>query len=152
MTTAHNGGATYFDHESADEQPGFRSGEAGFVIPDDQWGFRGTTVVAIPPNALHALEEHGVITQLNTLEFQTDTIVPGRDAVFRPGSLDAAAHILYEADRNTYGGTWEFVVGRHAGCECRIVIDNRGYQRTLSQLQFLVTSAGRQGFGVWLRV
>jgi len=151
MTTAQTA-TVYFDHRSSDEQPGFRSGEAGFVIPDDQWGFRGTTVVTIPPNALHALEEHGVVKQLNALEFQTGTIAPGRDAVFRPGSLDAAAQILYEADRNTYGRTWEFVVGRAAGCEYRIVIDNRGYQRTLSQLQFLVTSAGREGFGARFRL
>ncbi len=142
----------YFDHALADEQSGFRGGDAGFVIPDEQWGFRATTVVDIPPNALHALEAHGVVEQLNALEFQTDSITPGVDAVLRPFALDEAAHILYEADRKTYGQTWEFVVGRHAGCEYRIVIDNRGYQRTLSQLQFLVTSAGRQGFGVRIRL
>jgi hypothetical protein len=146
-------GAIYYDHSCADrEQPGFRSGDAGFVIPDEQWGFTGTTVVQIPPNALHALEEHGVVAELNALEFQTDAVAPGRDAVLRPFALDAAAHIFYEADRKTYGRTWEFVVARRGGCEYRIMIDNRGYQRTLSQLQFLVTSASRQGFGVRIRL
>ena len=121
-------------------------------MPDEQWGFSGTTVVQIPPNALHALEEHGVVAELNALEFQTESIAAGRDAVLRPFALDDAAHILYEADRKTYGRTWEFVVGRYDGCEYRIVIDNRGYQRTLSQLQFLVTSASRQGHGVRIRL
>lgn len=143
----------YYDHTRLDfEQPGFRRGNAGFVIPDQQWGFTGTVVVEIPPNALHALEEHGVVAELNALEFQTDPIAPGWDAVLRPFALDDASHILYEADRKTYGRTWEFVVGRRSGCEYRIVIDNRGYQRTLSQLQFLVTSASRQGLGVRIRL
>lgn len=145
--------AIYYDHTgSASGQPGFRCGEAGFVIPDEQWGFRATTVVQIPPNALHALEQHGVVAELNALEFQTDPIAPGRDAVLRPFALDDAAHILYEADRKTYGRIWEFVVARHGGREYRIVVDNRGYQRTLSQLQFLVTSASRQGLGVRFRL
>jgi hypothetical protein len=138
----------YFDHAVASAQTGFRAGDAGFVVSDEQWGFRGTSVVEIPPNALHALESHGVVEQLNALEFQAQSIAPGVDAVLRPHALDAAAHVLYEADRKTYGRTWEFVVERDGGTEYRIVIDNRGYQRTLSQLQFLVTSASRQGFGV----
>jgi hypothetical protein len=32
------------------------------------------------------------------------------------------------------------------------VIDNREYQRTLSQLQYLVTLGGRSGYGVRLRL
>ncbi len=122
------------------------------MIPDEQWGFTGTSVVDIPPNALHALEQHGVVDELNALEFQTDSIIAGCDAVLRPFALDHAAHILYEADRKTYGRVWEFAVGRHDRGEYRIVIDNRGYQRTLSQLQFLVTSASRQGVGVRIRL
>jgi hypothetical protein len=154
MTTAQTrtDAVIYYDHAAADEQPGYRMGDAGFVIPDEQWGFKGTRVVEIPPNALHALAAHGVVEQLNALEFQSDPIAPGVDAVLRPFALDEAAHILYEADRKTYGRIWEFVVGRFGGCEYRIVIDNRGYQRTLSQLQFLVTSASRQGYGVRIRL
>jgi len=145
--------AIYYDHSASDsEQVGFRSGDAGFVMPDAAWGFVTNSVVAIGPNALHALEQHGVVDALNALEFQTGSIAPGRDAVLRPAALDAAAHILYEADRKTYGRTWEFVIGRRDGWEYRIVIDNRGYQRTLSQLQFLVTSASRQGFAVRFRL
>lgn len=145
--------AIYYDHDADDrEQPGFRSGEAGFVVPDSEWGFASETRVRVPPNALHALECHGVVAQLNGLEFATGPIAPGRDAVLRPSSLDAAAHILYEADRKTYGGAWEFEVARVDGVAYRIAIHNRGYQRTLSQLQFLVTSASREGFGVRLRL
>ena len=143
----------YYDHDASErEQHGFRSGDAGFVVPDAEWGFATDTQVRIPPNALHALEQHRVVAQLNELEFVTDPIAPGRDAVLRPTALEAAAHILYEADRKTYGRTWEFEIGRADGFAYRIVIDNRGYQRTLSQLQFLVTSAGRQGLGVRLRL
>ena len=152
MSTAHDA-AIYYDHTCPEfEQRGFRSGDAGFVIPDEKWGFNGTKVVDIPPNALHALEEHGVVAELDALEFQTDPIAPGRDAVLRPFALDDAAHILYEADRKTYGRIWEFVIARHGEREFRLVIDNRGYQRTLSQLQFLVTSASRQGLGVRFRL
>ena len=76
------GAASFYDHAAPDsDQPGFRRGDAGFVIPDEHWGFTGTSVVDIPPNALHALEQHGVVAELNALEFQTDSIVAGRDAV-----------------------------------------------------------------------
>jgi len=145
--------AVYYDHTAPDsDQPGFRRGDAGFVMPDEHWGFSGTSVVDIPPNALHALEQHGVVDELNALEFHAGAITPGRDAILRPIALDEAAHILYEADRKTYGRIWEFVVATDSSCEYRIVIDNRGYQRTLSQLQFLVTSASRQGLGVRIRL
>jgi hypothetical protein len=143
----------YYDHAHAErEQPGFRSGEAGFVVPDSDWGFAARTRVIVPPNALHALEHHGVVAQLNELDFATGPIAPGRDAVLHPSALDAAAHILYEADRKTYGRIYEFEVTRIGAVAYRIRIDNRGYQRTLSQLQFCVTSAGRQGYGVTLRL
>ena len=109
----------------------------------------------MPPNALHALHHHGVVDELNALDFAIGPIAPGADAVLHPAALDDAATILYRADRKTYGGTWEFSVGVRTGRrihDYRIVIDNRGYQRTLCQLQFLVTSAGRRGLGVRLRL
>ena len=72
--------------------------------------------------------------------------------------LDEVAHILYQADRKTYGNTWEFTIGRDQAAsvtesiEYRIVIDNREYQRTLARLQFLVTTAGRLGRGAHFRL
>lgn len=143
----------YYDHTNPDSaQEGFRSGDAGFVAPDRHGGFETDVQVEIPPNSLHALEQHGVVTALNELSFVVGPIRPGRDAVLRPVALDAAAHIFYEADRMTYGREWEFVIGVEGEREYRLVIDNREYQRTLSRLQFLVTSASRRGLGVRLRL
>jgi hypothetical protein len=82
-------------------------------------------------------------------------IAAGRDAVLRPFSLDDAAQILYEADRNTYGAIHEFVAHESEipePVQYRIVIDNREYQRTLARLQYLITLASREGFGVRIRL
>lgn len=146
----------YYDH-AADraQQPGFRAGTAGFVRlrPD---GLAETEPrVEIGPNSLHALEGHGVVDALNALPLATGPIAAGRDAVLRPAGLSRASRILYDADRRTYGATWEFVVGARDGpspVEYRLVVDNRDYQRTLSRLQYLVTLAGREGHGVWIRL
>jgi len=145
----------YYDHDAPDPQPGFRSGEAGFVIPARDGTFETDVQVRLPANALHALEQHGVVDQLRRLPFAIGPIEPGRDAVVRPSALDACAEIFWAADRKTYGRTWEFVIGTDAGrepTEHRIVIDNRGYQRSLSQLQFLVSRASREGSSVRLRL
>ena len=148
-----------YDHSAADRpQPGFRAGEAGLVVPHPDGGLDLDARVQIGPNSLHALEQHGVVDELRRLDFAIGPLAPGRDAVLSPAALEEAAHILYEADRKTYGNTWEFVIGRTARrseagpIEYRIVIDNREYQRTLARLQFLVTTAGRQGLGVRLRL
>jgi hypothetical protein len=145
----------YYDHRAPDPQPGFRSGEAGFVVPDRQGGLEKDLQVHLPPNALHALFEHGVAAQLAQLPLSVGPLGEGRDAVIRPAALDAAAEILWEADRKTYGRIWEFTIGWPSApgfLEYRIVIDNRGYQRSLSQLQFLVSRASREGHAVWLRL
>jgi hypothetical protein len=146
----------YYDHERADEgQCGFRRGHAGWVKPGADGVYEVEDRVCVPPNALHALYAHGVVAELNRLPLEVGPIAPGRDAVLRPVALDDASRVLYEADRRTYGRTWEFVVDERAGPEplqFRIVIDNREYQRTLSQLQYLVTLGGRSGFGVRLRL
>jgi hypothetical protein len=148
--------AIYYDHAADErEQNGFRSGEAGLVMAHPEGGLESDRQVWIPPNSLHALEQHGVVAQLNQLPLQIGPIAPGRDAVLEPRALDDAARIFYEADRKTYGNVWEFIVGvrqEPEPLEYRIVIDNRGYQRSLSQLQFLVTSASRRGFAVRLRL
>jgi hypothetical protein len=143
----------YFDHRiSARDQTGFRSGEASRVEPrpDGEWIARAH--VAVTPNSLHALYGHGVVEALNRLPQAFGPIAPGRDAVLRPGALSEAAHLLYEADRNTYGRRFEFAVGAEGSVEYRIAIDNREYQRTLSRLQYLVVLAGREGHAVRLRL
>jgi hypothetical protein len=145
----------YYDHASPNAtQPGFRSGEAGLVHPDPDGGFQSEADVPIGPNSLHALVHHGVAEALRRLPYALGPMKPGRDAIIQPTALDAAASLLYEADRMTYGRTWEFVVwggtadDRIPDPEYRIVIDNREYQRTLARLQFLVTTASHRGLGV----
>lgn len=149
----------FYDHcatESA--QPGFRSGEAGLVVPHPDGGLDSDARVRIAPNSLHALEQHGVVGQLSQLDFAIGSLSPGRDAVLSPAALDRAADILYQADRKTYGNTWEFKIGSAEGpdlaepVEYRLVIDNRETQRTLARLQFLVTTAGRRGLGARFRL
>ena len=146
----------FYDHSRPEnEQEGFRSGEAGLVVPNPDGGLDSDTGVSIAPNSLHALEQHGVVSELARLEFAIGSLLPRRDAVLSPTALEEAAHILYEADRKTYGDTWQFTIGRAEipqPAEYRIVIDNREYQRTLARLQFLVTTAGRQGLGVRFRL
>ena len=64
-----------------------------------------------------------------------------------------AAHVLYEADRKTYGGVWEFDAGvDHSGHSCRVRIDNREYQRGLLRLTDLLNSASRVGYAAWIRI
>lgn len=145
----------YYEHGADGEQPGFRSGEASHVVPLRSGDVELRLLVEIAPNSLHALVEHGVADQLARLPLSVGPLAPGRDAVLRPTALSDSVRILYEADRRTYGRTWEFVVGRAEGAEpveYRITIDNREYQRTLSRLQYLVTMASRSGYGVRLRL
>jgi len=111
------------------------------------------TRVAIAANSLHALYGHGVVDALNRLALAAGPIAPGRDAVLRPGAVSEASRVLYEADRTTYGRTFEFAVeGGDRAVAYRIAIDNREYQRTLSRLQYLVVMAGREGRAVRLRL
>ena len=146
----------FYDHSKpSSAQEGFRSGEAGLVVPHPDGGLDSDTGVSIEPNSLHALEQHGVVTELAHLEFAIGPLAPRCDAVLSPTALEEAAQILSEADRKTYGNTWEFIVGRAEvpqPAEYRIVIDNREYQRTLARLQFLVTTASRLGLGARFRL
>jgi hypothetical protein len=52
----------------------------------------------------------------------------------------------------TYGAQHDLPVAEWKGVDYRIVVDNREYQRTLSKLQFLATTASRQGHGIRLRL
>ncbi|MDJ0789370.1 MAG: hypothetical protein QNK05_21400 [Myxococcota bacterium] len=147
----------YFDPRlPAASQPVFRRGDASRVVADEEGGLtadeRG---VEIPPNSAHALLGHGVVAALNRLEPEFADVGSGRDALFHPAVAPELAAIFYDADRRTYGPRWssvEFVVKRDADVEYRIAIDNREYQRTLSRLQYLATTAGRHGQGVRIRL
>jgi hypothetical protein len=142
---------------SADPPAPFRAGE----VSSFEWGAGDVVTrarVTVPPNSLHALYGHGVVDALNRQPLAHGPIAPHADAVLRANALSEASRILYEADRTTYGRTWEFAVdgglaGTGAGnVEYRIAIDNREYQRTLSRLQYLVVLAGREGRAVRLRL
>lgn len=142
----------YYDHRlGASEQPVFPCGEAGPVALDDAGNWTSEAQVAISPNSHCALIHHGVADQLNALPRTGGPVGSGRDALLSPGAAEDVARIFYEADRKTYGATYDFVARVQDIPELihyRIAIDNREYQRTLSQLQFLATTAARSGFGL----
>jgi hypothetical protein len=144
----------YYDHAAADlPQPGFRSGRADRVVVGPDGVAQPESAVQIPPNSLYALLGHGVAALLDRLPLAYGRITARGEAVLRPTALSDASRILYEADRMTYGATYEFVAHQTDGehpVQYRIVIDNREYQRTLARLQYLVTLASREGYGVRL--
>lgn len=147
----------YYDHDlDADLQPLFPRGEAGpvVVLGDGDWS--AETEVSIGPNSHCALLNHGVATMLNEISGIEGSVGNGLDALVPPAVAEAAARVFYEADRKTYGALYDFVAfAGSEGPECvcyRIAIDNREYQRTLSQLQFLCTTAARHGHGIRLRI
>ena len=146
----------YYDHGAAeDDQPGFRSGSADRVVTGADGVAEAERAVHIPPNSLHALLGHGVADELGKLPLVYGRVAAGSEAVLRPVALSDASSILYAADRMTYGAIHEFVTHEEAEpdpVQYRIVIDNREYQRTLARLQYLVTLAGREGYGVRLRL
>lgn len=147
----------YFEHDAPPHAAAavFTCGEAGVVWIDDAGLIETDTRVRIPPNSLHALHGHGVVAQLGTLAVATGRVGDGRDAVLGPEAVEKALRIFYEADRMTYGARHDLLVRSAASpdfVEYRIVVDNREYQRTLSRLQFMTSSAARMGQGIRLRV
>ena len=146
----------YFDHARTGEaQEGFGRGDAGKVWLGKNDIFESDSSVLVSGNSYHALVGHGVVARLGALPVQFGPIGEGRDAVLQPSVLEDAAQILYDADRMTYGGTFEFcaaTVRLPTPCEYRVVVDNREYQRTLARLQFLMSSAAREGHAVRLRL
>ena len=101
---------------------------------------------------LHGL---GVVARLDALAPSIGAIGSGCDALLDPPVVEEAMRVFYEADRATYGVRHDLLVrpAEPPACtEYRIVVDNREYQRTLSQLQFLTSTAARHGLGVRLRV
>lgn len=131
----------------------FRNAEAGLVWID-AGGLPATdTRVRLSANATHALEGHGVLAALAKLPLQ-GTLGDGRDVLVPQGSLAAAAQVFYDADRNTYGRIWEFLVYTEAAdppIEYRVRVDNRDYQRSLLRLTDLLSMASRVGHAVRLR-
>lgn len=134
--------------------PPFRTGEAGMVHVDDTGALETRVAVRLGANTVHALLGHGVVDALNALPLQ-GRIGDALEALIPPSSLETARQILYEADRKTYGGHFDFVVEQGAmpePVEYRIRIDNREYQSSLARLQFLCTQAAHDGLAVWIRI
>lgn len=132
--------------------PPFRTGTGGHLWLADDGAFERDTRVGISSNTTHAMLGHGVVDALNRLPLMGE-LGNGRDTVIPQAELRAAAVILYEADRNTYGGEWEFEVGLDAsGTLYRVRIDNREYQSGLLRLTDLLNAASRIGYAVWLRI
>jgi hypothetical protein len=130
----------------------FRTGVGGHLWLGDDGSFERDTRVRISSNTTHALLGHGVIDELNRLPLMGE-LGSGRDTVIPQAELGNAAAILYEADRNTYGGQWEFDVGVDvSGTNCRVRIENREYQSGLLRLTDLLNAASRIGHAAWLRI
>ena len=147
----------YFDPQSAERElaPPFARGEAGWVWLGDDGVVHTDTRVRISPNSLHALHGHGVVARLAELGPELGPLGGGRDALLGPARVEQALAIFYDADRKTYGARHDLLVRAPSAAddvEYRLVVDNREYQRTLSQLQFMTGSAARHGRGIRLRV
>ena len=138
----------YYDHDRPDEpQEGFRTGEAGHVTVAGDGEVAWDRQVPISANSLHAMLHHGVADALAGVDASLSAVGTGRETLVWPSLLERVVRIFYEADRNTYGQRYDVEVGRGPGrpaVQYRLAIDNREYQRTLSQLQFLVTRAARE--------
>jgi hypothetical protein len=132
--------------------PPFRTGVGGRVWLSVRGEFETDERVRLSANTVHALEGHGVLDALNRLPLEMGRLGEGREVLVPQAALDEAADILTEADRKTYGASYEFVVARASGVEYRIRIENREYQRALARMRDLVVQAGRQGFAVWFRI
>jgi len=140
--------------EFDDPPPPFRRGEAGLVWLGADGSLKTDTRVRLSANATHALEGHGVLDALNELPLE-GRLGEGRDVVIPQQALEATSELLYEADRRTYGGSWEFVVAPSKGeeaVEFRVRVDNRDYQKNLLRLTDLLALASRRGHAVRLRV
>jgi hypothetical protein len=132
--------------------PPYRTGVGGRVWLSERGELEVDERVRLSANTVHALEGHGVLGELNRLPLEMGKLGDGREVLVPQFALDEAADILTEADRKTYGATYEFVVARDAGAEYRIRIENREYQRALARMRDLIVAAGRQGFAVWWRI
>ena len=142
----------------APTHPPFREGEAGVVWLDGDGVLDTDTRVRISPNTYHSLFAHGVVDALAALPLLAPDLGPlgeGRQAVISPAAMPDALRIFYDADCETYGVRHDLLVASGFGeppADYRVAVDNREYQRTLSQLQFLASQASRMGHGLRLRL
>ena len=141
-------------NDFASPPPPFRTGTAGLVQLDAHGDFELEERVQISANSLHALIGHGVVDRLNELALE-GRLGTGAPVMVRPALVEEARAVLYEADRNTYGGEWEFVVARESGdpdTEYRVRVVNREYQITLVRVVDVFNRASRYGGAVWLAI
>ena len=131
--------------------PPFRCGEAGCVWLDAEGRVRSDTRVRLSANTTHALLGHGVVDALNALGPQ-GRIGEAREALLPHALLEAVQALFYAADCKTYGGVWEFCAGVRDAVEYRVRVHNREYQRSLSRLQFLVSTAREEGFALRVKI
>lgn len=132
--------------------PPFRTGAAGLVRLAPDGMFELEERVFISANSAHALLGHGVVARLEALGLE-GRIGSGAPAMIRPGQIESARSIFYEADRRTYGGCWEFVVERtrdRPPIEYRVRVENREYQKTLVRLVDVMHRASRHGEAAWI--
>jgi hypothetical protein len=145
----------YLNSGDAEPEPDLlRRGRAGCVWLDADGSFELDTRVQLSANSTHALLGHGVVAELNRLPLE-GTLGEGLETLVPPAKLEAARALFFEADRKTYGATYEFVVGtreRPEPVEYRLRIDNREYQSTLSHLTFLMSVASREGLAAYLQI
>ena len=143
----------YLEPEQFDAPPApFRTGAGGRVWLSERGELETDERVRLSANTVHALEGHGVLAELNRLPLELGRLGEAREVLVPQAALDDAADILTEADRKTYGASFEFVIARDARNEYRVRIENREYQRALARMRDLIVAAGRQGFAVWLRI
>lgn len=145
----------YLDPPDAqDPPPPYRTGDAGRVWFSRTGELETDVRVRLSANSTHALIGHGVVDALNALPLDGQ-LGEGRQVLLAPAVLEAAGRVFTEADRNTYGGSWEFVAGvgeEPDQVEYRLCIDNREYQVTLARLRYLVSMASREGQAAWIRI
>lgn len=132
--------------------PPFRTGAGGRVFVSPRGELETDLRVRLSANTVHALEGHGVVAALNRLPLELGALGAGRQVLVPQAALEPAAEILTEADRKTYGATYEFLVAREDGAEYRVRVENREYQRALARLRDLIVAASREGHAVWLRI
>jgi hypothetical protein len=145
----------YVDPDEPETPPALLpTGEAGLLVLAADGRLDVEPRVALSPNSVHALTGHGVIDALNRLPVE-GALGGGAPAVLPPAVLDDVRRVLYDAERNTYGRTWEFVLDRTGDpepVEYRARIANREYQVTLLRLIDLAGLASREGHAVWIRI
>jgi hypothetical protein len=131
-----------------------RRGEAGLAWIASSGELESEARLVISENSTHAMLGHGVVEAINRLAIE-GRLGSGLEVMIPPSVCEPVRSLFYEADRLTYGGRHEFVVGDSEGnppTQYRVRIDNTEYQRTLAGLQFLMTTASRSGRAAWIRI